>query len=210
MSQVSSTSGAGASSKCFGGSPDGVCDVSVKEDCDCEDCAMTALCVPDYCNENGHCDLVTDSCVCEDCDDDFVCADPAKYNCVDDGVCDTLSYFEGGGEGCICADCLDTPQCADNVMACNGMMPDAACDTGESCLCPDCAGTVACATCKDDGKCDSNEGCFCADCANVPPCSPATKCKNDMICAPLYEACSCDDCAGIPECLGAGGAGGGG
>jgi hypothetical protein len=45
-----------------------------------------------------------DDCVCDDCDADSYCADPA--NCIDDNVCDAFN------EGCVCADCATHPECA--------------------------------------------------------------------------------------------------
>src|SRR4051812_48443526 len=56
--------------------PDGLCDRMVGEDCNCVDCADTAFCILDGCVDDGKCDHLYDSCICPDCDEDPICADP--------------------------------------------------------------------------------------------------------------------------------------
>lgn len=184
--------------------PDGVCDLAAGERCDCEDCAETAFCVKDQCNEDLLCDSIEDACTCADCDMDPYCADPAMANCTDDGVCDSFL------EGCLCVDCRESDICADNTKSCAGEAVDGICAVDEPCSCQDCFGLPKCLTCPVTLICTHETPCFCAGCAGDPYCSDPKSCVNDGICDAVDEGCVCADCLNIAECAGGGGGGSGG
>jgi hypothetical protein len=199
----------GGNGTCIGDGPDGICQFNQGETCACVDCATTALCVPDTCQDEMTCDQMLDSCTCAVCAEDSVCGDPNMANCNDDGVCD--SFFEG----CHCKDCWTDALCAPSVAACNGGVPDGVCDYqhGETCDCVDCQGTPLCAVCVNDGMCQVDEPCNCPDCVGDPGCNAPQHCSDDGgVCAILVENCSCEVCQSWPQCQPDGGApdGGGG
>ena len=189
--------GAGGESPACWNGPNGICEPTKFEDCECEDCHGSALCVPGTCTTDGYCSHVWDACICPDCDANYDCADPAKKNCTDDGVCDSLV------EGCVCPDCQGEAECADNIAACAGGAPDGACDlTSEPCACVDCFGLPGCVKCINDGLCGVSEPCFCPECAFTNYCKNPANCVADGLCDALDEGCHCADCADIPECNG--------
>ncbi len=124
--------------------------------------------MPGACVNDMACSLA-DSCTCQDCWADSVCADPSK-SCADDGVCDP--YLEG----CICTDCIGDPLCASYPGPGSICVADTppACTAADACVCSDCWTDQYCTNplyCTNDGFCNGyNEGCHCMDCAADPLC----------------------------------------
>ena len=173
---------------------DGVCELTLGEDCTCVDCQDTAYCHPGQCTDTTTCDHMLDSCTCSGCAEDRLCGDPTLANCKDGGACDPYT------EGCHCPDCWTYPACAPSVAACAGGKPDGICDRSlEGCGCVDCQGTPLCVQCANTG-CNDNEPCSCADCVHTALCTDPGRCVNDGICAIFDEGCVCDDCKNLPEC----------
>ncbi len=173
---------------------DGVCELSLGEDCNCVDCMNTAYCHPGQCLDTMSCDHTLDSCTCPGCAEDEYCGDPTLGNCLDGGACDPYT------EGCHCPNCWTYSECQASVAACSGGKPDGICDRAtENCDCVDCQGTPLCVPCQNAG-CNDEEPCSCADCVTTQLCNDPSRCIDDGVCAILLEGCICDDCKSLPEC----------
>ena len=165
------------------------------DDCACDVCAPTALCMPgEGCLADLICEPDTvDVCTCSDCDGSSACKQAGNGECVNDGQCDTAA------ETCACPDCANVTTCKDNVASCSGA-PDGICSAGESCSCPDCMGQVEC-VCVADFFCREDEPCVCFDCDFCDPEDPAFcgkscgACDNNGVCDWHVEGCGCGDCS---------------
>jgi hypothetical protein len=187
--------GFGGGSTCAGPGPDGVCNLSMGEDCNCVDCLATAYCNPGQCLHTDKCDHLDDSCTCPGCAEDAYCGDPYLGNCKDGGACDPFV------EGCHCPNCWAYSACQASVAACAGGKPDGVCDrTKENCTCVDCQGTPLCVPCMNGGACTAGEPCYCPDCIHDMLCNDPSYCVDNGVCAAHIEGCECNDCKDLPEC----------
>ncbi len=190
---TSTKSGGGSGDSC---NEDDFCDE--EEDCDCVDCAGTAVCGSPGCQDDGVC-AISESCDCADCATTPACTGAggsgatssnatgtstnstsnSTTNSTSNSTTNSTASTTSGGGNFMCADVSD-PACGASDPA--------------SCLCLGCDLAVC-----DDGNGNYND-CVCANCAADPFCSDPANCSDDGVCDPGLEGCVCADCAGHPLC----------
>lgn len=173
------TGGGGEAVSCAFGQPDGLCEASDRESCDCPDCMNAAKCTGG-CTDDGNCVLPMgdppgpgEDCSCSDC-----------WQRVGNCPVENLDV------GCN----TDAQQMGD----------PAQCDSNENCTCPDCRGIPACENnCTNDSQCVPYfEGCMCADCTSFAGCMSGPVAASSTVAASTAAA------GGAGGVGGSGGAGG--